>query len=118
VKKFKKISIGQFYTNGTLFIFNSDFLKKMSNTKDDVINVVLFGEGGNLFPTLNSKGSGKSSFTVSFVRNQFLTEYDPTIEDHYHKMIQINGKNKYLQILDTAGREGLKIKFHSKTSEQ
>jgi small GTP-binding protein len=40
-----------------------------------------------------------------FVTNQYLTEYDPTIEDSYRKMIQIHGKNKYLQILDTAGRE-------------
>ena len=39
------------------------------------------------------------------VTDDFLDEYDPTIEDSYRKQVQIDGKPALLDILDTAGQE-------------
>jgi len=36
-------------------------------------------------------GVGKSAFTVQFVQNHFVNEYDPTIEDSYRKQVTISG---------------------------
>ena len=39
------------------------------------------------------------------VTDDFLDEYDPTIEDSYRKQVHIDGKPALLDILDTAGQE-------------
>ena len=48
---------------------------------------------------------GKSSLTVRFVVGEFYEEYDPTIEDYYRKLIDVNGQPASMDIQDTAGRE-------------
>jgi len=49
---------------------------------------------------------GKSALTLRFVQGQFVTSYDPTIEDAYRKTVQLEGDDTYiLDILDTAGQE-------------
>lgn len=48
-------------------------------------------------------GVGKSALTVQFVRNVFVSTYDPTIEDTYRKPLVIDGENCLVEILDTAG---------------
>lgn len=54
---------------------------------------------------LGAPGVGKSSITIQLVQHKFLeTTYDPTIEDIFKKVIQINGINYSLSILDTAGQ--------------
>ena len=50
-------------------------------------------------------GVGKSSITVQFIQNYFITDYDPTIEDSYRKQVKIDNKICFLDILDTAGQE-------------
>lgn len=50
-------------------------------------------------------GVGKSALTVQFVRNVFVSTYDPTIEDTYRKSITIDGETCLVEILDTAGTE-------------
>ncbi|CEH16771.1 ras small monomeric gtpase [Ceraceosorus bombacis] len=50
-------------------------------------------------------GVGKSALTVQFVRNVFVSTYDPTIEDTYRKPIIIDGQHCLVEILDTAGTE-------------
>lgn len=50
-------------------------------------------------------GVGKSAITLRFVRNQFLAEYDPTIEDSYSKEVEVDGIMCNLDITDTAGQE-------------
>ncbi len=50
-------------------------------------------------------GVGKSALTVQFVRNVFVSTYDPTIEDTYRKMLVIDGQQCMVEILDTAGTE-------------
>lgn len=58
--------------------------------------IVVVGEGG----------VGKSAFTIQMVQNQFIGEYDPTIEDHYRKQVVIDEEQCLLDIFDTAVQEG------------
>ena len=50
-------------------------------------------------------GVGKSALTMQLVQNQFVEEYDPTIEDSYTKQVVIDGEPCKLDIFDTAGQE-------------
>eukprot|EP00486_Rosalina_sp_Unknown_P012608 CAMPEP_0201591918 /NCGR_PEP_ID=MMETSP0190_2-20130828/189956_1 /ASSEMBLY_ACC=CAM_ASM_000263 /TAXON_ID=37353 /ORGANISM="Rosalina sp." /LENGTH=145 /DNA_ID=CAMNT_0048050453 /DNA_START=73 /DNA_END=507 /DNA_ORIENTATION=+ len=54
---------------------------------------------------LGGGGVGKSALTIRLVTDNFLDEYDPTIEDSYRKQVQIDGQPALLDILDTAGQE-------------
>ena len=37
-------------------------------------------------------GVGKSALTIQFLQNEFLEDYDPTIEDSYRKQAVIDGE--------------------------
>jgi len=54
---------------------------------------------------LGGGGVGKSALTIRLVTDNFLEEYDPTIEDSYRKQVNIDGIVALLDILDTAGQE-------------
>ena len=54
---------------------------------------------------MGSGGVGKSAITVRLVQDRFSTAYDPTIEDSYVKLLNVDGKNAKLDILDTAGQD-------------
>jgi len=54
---------------------------------------------------LGGGGVGKSALTIRFVNDDFLEDYDPTIEDSYRKAVNIDGDEVMLDILDTAGQE-------------
>lgn len=54
---------------------------------------------------LGSGGVGKSALTIRFVTDNFLEDYEPTIEDSYRKLATIDGDQALLDILDTAGQE-------------
>jgi len=54
---------------------------------------------------LGSGGVGKSALTVQFVQGIFVEKYDPTIEDSYRKVVEVDGQQSMLEILDTAGTE-------------
>lgn len=49
-------------------------------------------------------GVGKSAIAIQFMQNLFI-ESDPTIEDSYRKLFEVNGKTYALEMLDTAGEE-------------
>mmetsp|Transcript_24495 Transcript_24495/g.38760 ORF Transcript_24495/g.38760 Transcript_24495/m.38760 type:complete len:203 (-) Transcript_24495:381-989(-) len=63
---------------------------------------------------LGGGGVGKSTLTIRLLTDNFLDEYDPTIEDSYRKQICLQdangkaGKPVLLDILDTAGQEEFK----------
>ena len=59
------------------------------------MNIVLLGPGS----------VGKSALTVQYVQGFFVKRYDPTIEDSYPKIVQIEEKTYTLEILDTAGTD-------------
>ena len=48
---------------------------------------------------------GKSALTVRFIQGNFLEKYDPTIEDSYRKLVEVDGSACMLDIMDTAGQE-------------
>ena len=50
-------------------------------------------------------GVGKSALTIQLIQSHFVSEYDPTIEDSYHKQCTLDGELVLLDILDTAGQE-------------
>lgn len=50
-------------------------------------------------------GVGKSALTIQFIQSYFVSDYDPTIEDSYTKICNIDGTQTRLDILDTAGQE-------------
>ncbi|EEH02793.1 conserved hypothetical protein [Histoplasma capsulatum G186AR] len=54
---------------------------------------------------LGAGGVGKSCLTAQFVQNVWIESYDPTIEDSYRKLIEVDGRQCILEILDTAGTE-------------
>src|SRR3954468_7446219 len=54
---------------------------------------------------LGGGGVGKSALTIRLVTDNFLDEYDPTIEDSYRKNVIIDNDPAMLDILDTAGQE-------------
>jgi len=54
---------------------------------------------------LGAGGVGKSALTVRFVRDVFVENYDPTIEEHYRRSIVVDGEHSSLEVLDTAGAE-------------
>jgi GTPase KRas protein len=54
---------------------------------------------------MGSGGVGKSALTIRLVTDNFLAEYDPTIEDSYRKEVTIEDEPAMLDILDTAGQE-------------
>ncbi|KAF8838608.1 hypothetical protein BDN67DRAFT_907042 [Paxillus ammoniavirescens] len=58
-------------------------------------NVVVLGAGG----------VGKSALTVRFMQDVFLENYDPTIEEAYRRVVEIDGVKTSLEVLDTAGAE-------------
>lgn len=54
---------------------------------------------------LGAGGVGKSALTLRFVRDFFVRDWDPTIEDAYRKTIDVDNKVCTLDILDTAGQD-------------
>ena len=54
---------------------------------------------------LGGGGVGKSALVIRLVTDNFLDEYDPTIEDSYRKQVVIDSDPAILDILDTAGQE-------------
>ncbi|KAJ5070958.1 ras-like protein rasb [Anaeramoeba ignava] len=50
---------------------------------------------------------GKSALTIQYVNGEFVSEYDPTLEDSYRKQAEVDNQVCLLDILDTAGQEDL-----------
>ena len=54
---------------------------------------------------LGAAAVGKSAITQRYVQNNFVRDYDPTLEDYYKKVANVDGESTPLSILDTAGME-------------
>ena len=48
---------------------------------------------------------GKSAITNRFVIGRWIEKYDPTIEESYQTTVDIDGKARQVEILDTAGQD-------------
>ena len=71
----------------------SDDMNKDTNAKP--LSVVVLGKGV----------VGKTSLIYRFVKDAFPEAHDPTIEDNYKPMVEINNESIEIQIVDTAGEE-------------
>lgn len=53
---------------------------------------------------VGSGGVGKSCLTVRFLKDEFTSDYDPTIEENYRKNIVVDNSSCTVNIIDTAGQ--------------
>jgi GTPase SAR1 family protein len=49
-------------------------------------------------------GVGKSAITIQFMRQVFVEDYDPTVEDSFRKTITLDKESVGLDVFDTAGK--------------
>jgi len=54
---------------------------------------------------LGGGGVGKSCLVLSYLYDQFIEEYDPTIENVFPKIMKIGGCGYLVEITDTAGQD-------------
>ncbi|KAF2363284.1 Small GTP-binding protein domain [Trinorchestia longiramus] len=48
---------------------------------------------------------GKSTLCIQFVEGHFVDNYDPTIENTFHKNLKVRGEDYTLELVDTAGQD-------------
>ncbi|TPX37346.1 hypothetical protein SeLEV6574_g07914 [Synchytrium endobioticum] len=53
---------------------------------------------------VGSGGVGKSCLSVRFLKDEFTSDYDPTIEENYRKTISVDNSQCIVNIIDTAGQ--------------
>ncbi|OQR95717.1 ras [Thraustotheca clavata] len=90
-------SMDELQNNDTLYISTGEPFYKHApvSSGQEIIQLSVLGSGG----------VGKSALTLRFVRDYFVRDWDPTIEDAYRKTIQVQNQVSLLEILDTAGQD-------------
>jgi len=48
---------------------------------------------------------GKSALTLRYIKNSFVSFYEPTIEEEYERQEDVRGMSVDVILLDTAGQE-------------
>lgn len=98
-----------FKTLNTHQNLNSTFPSFTSNSSKPSANVPAGGGSSPLVTfnvsVLGTGGVGKSALTLRFVRDTFIQDWDPTIEDAYKKTVVVDGQVCVLDVLDTAGQD-------------
>ena len=79
----------------------------MNEEKIDSYKIVLLG----------GPSVGKSALTMRMITDNFVKDYEPTIEDTYTKEINIDTQKVSLKIVDTAGMGDLKVMIDNWISE-
>ena len=51
---------------------------------------------------VGSGGVGRSALAVQLIHNQFIDEWDPTIEDVFRKQLRVDGEDCVMEILDSS----------------
>ncbi|TMW64509.1 hypothetical protein Poli38472_011389 [Pythium oligandrum] len=89
--------VDELQNNDTLYISQGEgFYKAVGNSHgQETFHVSVLGSGG----------VGKSALTLRFVRDYFVKDWDPTIEDAYRKALTVDEGLCMLEILDTAGQD-------------
>jgi len=90
-------------------------IKAASNFSQDDNVIVTEGEDPNddekpeemsiRLAVLGAGGVGKSALTLRYVRDFFVTDWDPTIEDAYRTTVEVDNICCQLEVLDTAGQD-------------
>nr|CCA19930.1 raslike protein putative [Albugo laibachii Nc14] len=91
------VDVDSLQNNDTLYISEGEPFYKTAaqGNGQQIMNISVLGSGG----------VGKSAVTLRFVREYFVKDWDPTIEDAYRKQINIDDDSCMLEILDTAGQD-------------
>lgn len=71
------------------------FYKAAPGSTTETLHIAVLGAGS----------VGKSALTLRFVRDFFIKDWDPTIEDAYRKTVTVDDSTCQLEILDTAGQD-------------
>ncbi|KAI9218793.1 ras family-domain-containing protein [Blastocladiella britannica] len=66
----------------------------MPPAAEDKFELVVVGSGG----------VGKSCLTIRFLKDDFTSDYDPTVEENYRKSVVVDSQPCQLSIVDTAGQ--------------
>lgn len=53
---------------------------------------------------VGAAGVGKSALTVRLLTGRFLQHYDPTLEDEYRTCLMVDGEEREVTVMDTAGQ--------------
>ncbi|GLE03076.1 hypothetical protein PINS_up011955 [Pythium insidiosum] len=89
--------VDELQNNDTLYVSQGEpFYKSAGNSN---------GQETFHLSVLGSGGVGKSALTLRFVRDYFVKDWDPTIEDAYRKAVTVDENLAMLEILDTAGQD-------------
>jgi GTPase KRas len=62
-------------------------------------------QGSFRIVVLGAGNVGKSALTIRLVTDNFLEDYDPTIEDLYKRSLTVDDNLYPIEVLDTAGQE-------------
>lgn len=89
--------MGEMHNNDLLYISQGEpYYKNNGEQRNkDKVSVSVLGTGG----------VGKSALTLRFTKDQFMEEWDPTIEDAYRKTLDVDDALCTIEILDTAGQD-------------
>lgn len=68
---------------------------QLTSTKNSTVNISVLG----------APGVGKSALVLRFSKSDFMSFYEPTIQEEYLKTISVYGKRINVSVLDTAGQE-------------
>ncbi len=60
---------------------------------------------------------GKSALVVRFVKNEFVADDDPTVEDNYKREFVFEGLTVSCNILDTSGSENFVATSHQRVRD-
>ncbi|CAK4078132.1 unnamed protein product [Aphanomyces euteiches] len=89
-------TMAELANNEALYVSSGEKFYRFRSAKGpESFNISVLGTGG----------VGKSAITLRFVRDYFIDDWDPTIEDAYRKTIDVDGQLSVLEILDTAGQD-------------
>mmetsp|Transcript_7493 Transcript_7493/g.12032 ORF Transcript_7493/g.12032 Transcript_7493/m.12032 type:complete len:279 (-) Transcript_7493:348-1184(-) len=75
-------------------------------------NTATKGQETMFVSVLGAGGVGKSALTLRFVRDFFVQDWDPTIEDAYRKTVNVDNRLCMLELLDTAGQDDFESLRH------
>ena len=89
--------IWEMQNNDLLYLSQGEVFYKVAaaSSREEKVTVSVLGTGG----------VGKSALTLRFIRDMFVEEWDPTIEDAYRKTVDVDDKLCNIEILDTAGQD-------------
>ncbi|KAJ5070002.1 ras-like protein [Anaeramoeba ignava] len=96
-------NINQLFYESSLLAFEE--LKKKENENQKNQNKKKKGKCLLIIGLFGNGGVGKTAITRRFIRNIFIEDYEPNIEEAYRKIVDLNYEKILINIFDTVGSE-------------